>query len=378
VRINLAAGRSRQIGIQVAALVAVVVALVGAAAGNAGNGTGLPDLSVTIASAPAASGAVTCPADLTTCATVPYSTDAQPTFVRYTITIKNNSRSTFTNVTMTDPVTCTPTSTGSQSCTPNTGWGGTIVDQSGCTPAPSLPAATVTCGDLGTLQSGASAVVVLIAQTPQASAGCISPSPCLSLLENRAAASGDERFKDKPASHVDTESAVNDLALTTDTTDGFASATRFNTPATFQTNPNLSSGNSESTKAVIPAAATSALVSLRERAIKASECQTAGLKKCLPQVSEVNDELSPYTGCVVDVGCLRMTFTVLASSLPSGFQLSKFQVFHITPSGTEIVPNCSNGVSTSGDCLSGAPFFDADGNLVFTAVGPANGGWGGG
>jgi uncharacterized repeat protein (TIGR01451 family) len=374
VRINLAAGRSRQIGIQLAALIAVVVALVGAAAGNAGNGTGQPDMSVTIASAPAASGATNCPADLTTCATVPYSTDAQPTFVRYTITIKNNSRSTFTNVILKDPVTCTTTSTGSESCTLNDSWGGTIVDQSGCTPAPSLPASSVTCSNLGTLQAGDSAVVVLVAQMPQAPTGC---SPCLSLLENRAAASGDERFKDKPASHVDTKSAVNDLALTADTTDALASATRFNTQSTFQTNPNLSSVNTESTQAVIPAAATSALVSLRERAIKASECQTAGLKKCLPQVSEINDELSPYTDCV-GAGCLQMTFTVLASSLPSGFQLSKFQVFHITPSGTEIVPQCPAVSSLSGDCLSGAPFFDGSGNLVYTAAGPANGGWGGG
>jgi hypothetical protein len=354
----------------------VLLLLVGAASGNAGTGGGKADLVVTITSTPATGTAV------------PYSTTDEAAYVRYLIEVKNNSKSTFTNVTLTDPAMCATSSTGKLSCAPDTGWGGTIVYwNGGCTPPQGLPATTVTCG-LGNMGAGADILITVIAQTPTTTpADCGAADPCP--FNNTVEASGDEQFNDKPTSHVDTSPSMTTFTLTHDTAAAFTSVTLPNTQAEFFTDKTLGASNVESTDTLVPAKGNSALVQLGEHGTSNSECasikQAIGNPKlqCLPQVSSVSSDLSPYsvdcpTASAV-AGCLQMTFRVLASSIPSTFKLNKFQVVHfLDGGGTELVPLCPAVSAVGLDCLSGAPFFDADGNLVFTAVGPANGGWGGG
>jgi hypothetical protein len=383
VNMSLASGRSRWVAARWLFFAAVLLTLVGASSGQAGTGGGggKADLVVSITSTPLG----TPPTNVN--AVVPYST-SEAVYVRYVIDVHNNSKSTFTNVTLTDPATCATSSTGKPSCTPDTGWGGTIVFwNGGCTPPQGLPATTVTCG-LGNMGAGADIVITVIAQTPAApSADCGGTDPCL--LTNQVEASGDEQFNDKPASHVDTSPQSTSLMLTHDTTASFTSVTIPNTGAEFFTDKTLGTSNVESTDTLVPSNGVSALVRLAEHDTSNGECasikQAIGNTKlqCLPQVSSVSSDLSPYsvacpTASAV-AGCLQMTFRVLASSIPSTFKLNKFQVVHfLDAGGTELVPLCPAVATISGDCLSAAPVFDADGNLVFTAVGPGNGGWGGG
>jgi hypothetical protein len=371
---SLASDRLRKVVGRWVFVASVLLMLAGAAGGQAGTGGGKADLTVTITSTPVDA------------STVPYSTSGEAAYVRYLIEVKNNAKSTFTNVTLIDPALCT-SSAGKLSCTPNTGWGGTIVYwNGGCTPPEGLPVTTVTCS-LGNMTAAADILITVIAKTPTKPFDCGAAVPCH--LVNKVEVSGDEQFNDKPPSHVDTTPAVSDLTLTDDITAAFTSVTIPSTGAEFFTDRTLGASNVESTDTVVPSNGVSALVRLAENNTSPSECasikQAIGNTKlaCLPQISSVSSDLSPYSvGCPTAsavVGCLQMTFRVLASSIPSTFKLNKFQVVHfLDGGGTEIVPLCPAVSSVGLDCLSGAPVFDADGNLVFTAVGPANGGWGGG
>jgi hypothetical protein len=371
---SLASGRSRRVVARWLFFAAVLLTLVGASSGQAGTGGGKADLIVKITSTPLDA------------STVPYSTSDEAAYVRYLIDVKNNSRATFTNVTLTDPALCVTSSTGKFSCTPDVGWGGTIVYwNGGCTP-PGIPGATTVTCSLGNMAAGADIFITVIAKTPTtAPADCGTANPCP--FNNTVEVSGDEQFNDKPASHVDTTPAISKLTLTHDTTSAFTSVTLPNIGAEFFTDQTLGTLNVESTDTVVPSNGASALVQLGEHVTSNLECTSIknaignNRLQCLPQVSSVSSDLSPYGSCStasVDPGCLQMTFKVLGSSIPSTFKLNKFQVVHfLDGGGTEIVPQCPAVSSVSGDCLSGAPFFDGDGNLVWKAVGPGNGGWGG-
>jgi hypothetical protein len=353
-------------GALLAVLVVAVIALFAAGSSGAA-GSGKADLSVTMTSTPVTFGVV------------PYSTAAETAYVKYVIVLKNNSKATFTSVKVTDPATCATSASGKFSCVPDTGWGGTIVLVDGPNCTISTDSSTVSCavGNMAALQT---VTITLYASTPTAApADCGTATTCH--LINVAEAAGDEQFNDKPTSHVDTSSATSDLTLTSDTTSAFTSVTLPNTTADFFTDPALTTTNVESTEASIPSAAANALVNLAETNTTASQCsaikQAIGNTKlaCLPQVATVVSTLSPYTGCATDQ-CLQMTFKVFGASIPDGFKLNKFQVVHTTADGSEVVPACP-AVAASGDCLSGSPAFDASGNLIWVAVGPANGGWGG-
>jgi len=356
---------TRPLGL-IAVVAAAAVALFAAGSSGAAGG-GKADLAVTMTSTPVTGTAV------------PYSTSAETAYVKYVIVVQNNSKATFTGVTMNDPATCGTGANGKFSCVPDSGWGGTIVSVNGPNCTLSTDSSTVSCA-IGNMTALQTVTITLFASTPSAPpADCGTAATCH--LINVAEASGDEQFNDKPASHVDTNSATSDLPLTNDTTAAFTSVTLPNTAADFFTDPTLGTTNVESTEASIPSNAANALVNLAETNTTASQCsairQAIGNTKlaCLPQVATVSSTLSPYTGCATDQ-CLRMTFKVFGASIPDGFKLNKFQVVHTTADGSEIVPACPT-VAASGDCLSASPAFDASGNLVWVATGPANGGWGG-
>jgi hypothetical protein len=366
--------RSARPGALVALLVVAAIALFAAGSSGAAGG-GKADLQVTLTSTPV------------TGTTVPYSTSAETAYVKYVITVVNNSKAKFTGVTMTDPATCGTGANGKFSCAPDTGWGGKIVvidaPTSNC--ALSSDSTTVSCA-IGNMVAGQTNTITLYASTPTAPpADCGTAATCD--LINVAEAAGDEQFNDKPASHIDTSSATSDLPLTSDTTSAFTSVTLPNASANFFTDRTLGKNNVESSAASLPSAATNALVTLTEKNTTASQCSAikAAINNtklgCLPQVASVTSTLSPYTcptPSASDTACLQMTFTVLGKSLPNGFKVDDFQVVHlVSDTQSEVVPLCPTLAILSQDCLSTPPGLDGSGNLVFTAVGPANGGWGG-
>jgi hypothetical protein len=365
--------RSARPGALVALVAVALVALSTAGSGGAAGG-GRADLTVTLTSTPV------------TGTTVPYSSDAETAYVKYVIVVKNNSRATFTGVTLTDPALCGTGANGKFSCVPDIGWGGKIVviDAQGSNCTASSDSTTVSCA-IGNMVAGQTNTITLYASTPTAPpADCGTATTCD--LVNIAEAAGDEQFNDKPTSHIDTSSATSDLPLTNDTSSAFTSVTVPNTQADFFTDRTLGNGNKESTSTLVPGNAASALVALSEHGTTTPECNSIltaiGNKKlnCLPEISVVTSGLSPYSAscptATASDGCLQMTVTIYGPSIPIGFKLNKFQVVHITADGPEVVPLCPN-TAPSGDCLSSAPAFDSSGNLVFVVVGPANGGWGG-
>jgi hypothetical protein len=387
-----------------------VLAVVAAALGGPGVGhAASPLVTVDLQSTPVASGNAQCPASLGACTLIPYTTlklDGsvdQGAFVEYQITnIANNSTNTLNHVSVGDPATCTTApGAASPTCVASTLPGASLVYSQNC-PGAQLGAAGAVC-DVGTLRSGETwPTITLVFRTRTVPVSCA--SPCLGLMANKAAMWVSEGKNDQTgAAHTDTfETKEIDLTLTADTVSLFQSVTvPSQTTTTLATTQTLSGTNKSATKTTVPSrdfttvggpnfTTTGALVTLGERAVQTGECPAAyaALKiSCLAETASVSVDGSGLYTCLpgstlfdaaLCPGALDMTFTAFGGTLPQGFKMGNFHVFHITGSGTEDVPSCKVGVGAiSGDCVFSATQDKHTGNVTFTVQGPTQGRWGG-
>jgi len=209
---------------------------------------------------------------------------------------------------------------------------------------------------------------------------------------------GKESTNDQNNGHTDVFQASLTWTLTSDTKNAITSYTNpaaTTGAATFSTDKNLCFGaaaacganiNPQWTEAHVPngLAPFGALVSLSERDLVASDCPsfiTTKNKTCFAQVSAIAVGSSGSGGvfrCTPPVAnpvdCANsLVFTVRVAAAVLDFKQVNFNREVVSHNGAN-VPLCSTGTDPSGDCLK-AFFQDDNGDLVWTAVGPANGNW---